>query len=98
MNRIFLTLVPLLPVCITLAAPAPVNRPWVTGWDKPVDTDKDCKFTRDKDTLTIEVPGKDHNLAIERNLMNSPRHLRDVEGDFVAQVRIIVGFGLPVAF
>jgi regulation of enolase protein 1 (concanavalin A-like superfamily) len=64
------------------------NVPWVTGWDKPVDPDKDCKFIRDKDTLTIEVPGKDHDLAIERDLMNSPRLLRDVQGDFVALVRV----------
>jgi regulation of enolase protein 1 (concanavalin A-like superfamily) len=88
MNRLFLTSVPLLSACIALAAPAPVNRPWVTGWDKPVDPDKDCKFARDKDTLIIEVPGKDHDLAIERNLMNSPRLLRDVEGDFMAEVRV----------
>jgi regulation of enolase protein 1 (concanavalin A-like superfamily) len=53
-----------------------------------VDPDKDCKFIRDKDTLTIEVPGKNHGLSIERGLTNAPRLLRDMEGDFVAQVRI----------
>jgi regulation of enolase protein 1 (concanavalin A-like superfamily) len=78
----------LLCTCAALAAPAPARSPWLTGWDKPVDPDNDCKFIRDKDTLTIEVPGKDHDLAVERNLMNSPRLLRDVEGDFVAQVRV----------
>jgi RNA polymerase sigma factor (sigma-70 family) len=64
------------------------DTPFETGWDKPVDPDKDCKFHREKGELTIEVPGKDHDLGIERNLMNSPRLLRDVEGDFVAQVRV----------
>jgi regulation of enolase protein 1 (concanavalin A-like superfamily) len=88
MNRSILTVAYFLTVCIALAAPAPATIPWITGWDKPVDPDKDCKFIRDKDTLTIEVPGKDHDLGIERNLMNSPRLLRDVEGDFVAQVRV----------
>jgi regulation of enolase protein 1 (concanavalin A-like superfamily) len=88
MNRSILSVAYLLCACIVLAAPAPANVPWVTGWDKPVDPDKDCKFIRDKDTLTIEVPGKDHDLGIERGLMNSPRLLRDVEGDFVAQVRV----------
>jgi regulation of enolase protein 1 (concanavalin A-like superfamily) len=78
----------LLFACAILAAPAPVERPWLTGWDKPVDPDNDCKFIRDKGTLTLEVPGKDHDLAVERNLMNSPRLLRDVEGDFLAQVRV----------
>lgn len=88
MSRSILSVAYLLCACIALAAPAPANVPWVTGWDKPVDPDKDCKFIRDKDTLTIEVPGKDHDLAIERDLMNSPRLLSDVEGDFVAQVRV----------
>jgi regulation of enolase protein 1 (concanavalin A-like superfamily) len=74
--------------CAVFAAPAPADRPWVSGWDKPVDPDGDCKFIRNKDTLTIEVPGRDHDLGIERGLMNSPRLLRDVEGDFVAQVRV----------
>lgn len=88
MSRAILSVAYLLCACIALAAPAPANVPWVTGWDKPVDPHKDCKFVRDKDTLTIEVPGKDHDLGIERGLMNSPRLLRDVEGDFVAQVRV----------
>jgi regulation of enolase protein 1 (concanavalin A-like superfamily) len=88
MSRCLCVVASFLLVCAALAAPAPANRPWVTGWDKPVDPDKDCKFIRDKDTLTIEVPGKDHDLGIERGLMNSPRLLRDVEGDFVAQVRV----------
>jgi regulation of enolase protein 1 (concanavalin A-like superfamily) len=88
MSRSFLTVTFLLAAGIVLAAPAPANRPWITGWDKPVDPDKDCKLTIDKGTLTIEVPGKDHDLGIERGLMNSPRLLRDVEGDFIAQVRV----------
>jgi regulation of enolase protein 1 (concanavalin A-like superfamily) len=62
--------------------------PFRSGWDRPVDPDKDCKFQREKGGLVITVPGKDHDLAVERNLMNSPRLLRDVEGDFVAEVRV----------
>jgi len=89
MSRSFCVLASFLIVCAALADPAPVNRPWVTGWDKPVDPDKDCKFIRYKDTLTIEVPpGKNHGLAVEIDLTNAPRLLRDVEGDFVAQVRV----------
>ena len=88
MRHLMCALVCLLFTWAALAAPAPADRPWLTGWDKPVDPENDCKFTRDKGTLTIEVPGKDHDLAVERNLMNSPRLLRDVEGDFVAQVRV----------
>jgi len=76
--------------CLAAAAPVPAlaPKPFETGWDRPVDPDGDCKFRREKDTLVIEVPGKDHDLAVERGLMNSPRLLRDVEGDFVARVRV----------
>jgi RNA polymerase sigma factor (sigma-70 family) len=73
-------------------APAKVVGPFEKGWDEPLDPDKDCKFVLDKDALTIEVPGKDHDLAVERPLMNSPRLMRDVEGDFVAQVRVSGAF------
>lgn len=88
MSRYLSFVASFLVVCAAVAAPVPAKRPWVSGWDKPVDPDKDCKFTREKDTLTIEVPGKDHDLGVERGLMNSPRLLRDVEGDFVVQVRV----------
>lgn len=88
MNHFLCVLVSFLLVCSAVAAPAPAKRPWMNGWDKPVDPDKDCKFIRDKGVLTIQVPGKNHALCIERNLMNAPRLLRDVEGDFVAQVRV----------
>lgn len=88
MNRCLCVMASFLLVCAALAD-SPDNRPWETGWDKPVDPDKDCKFIRYKDTLTIEVPpGKNHGLAVEINLTNAPRLLRDVEGDFVAQVHV----------
>jgi regulation of enolase protein 1 (concanavalin A-like superfamily) len=88
MRRTLCVMVCILIGYVAMAAPTPADRPWVNGWDKPVDPDKDCKFIRDKATLTIEVPGRDHDLGVERGLMNSPRLLRDVEGDFVAQVRV----------
>ncbi|HBI46073.1 MAG TPA: hypothetical protein DDY78_24940, partial [Planctomycetales bacterium] len=62
--------------------------PFDSGWDKQVDPDGDCKFLAGKNTLTIELPGKDHDLGAERGVMNSPRLLRDVEGDFTVQVRV----------
>jgi regulation of enolase protein 1 (concanavalin A-like superfamily) len=88
----------LLLACVLLAGEAvltdetdpepPGSNPFSTGWDKPVDPDRVCKFRNEKRGLTIVLPGKDLDLAIERRLMNSPRVLRDVEGDFIAEVRI----------
>jgi regulation of enolase protein 1 (concanavalin A-like superfamily) len=71
---------------ITVAA-APVPEPWLAGWDEPVDPLGDCRFERDRDKLTITVPGgKHHALDVENG--PAPRLLRDVEGDFVVQVRV----------
>jgi RNA polymerase sigma factor (sigma-70 family) len=57
-------------------------------WGTETDPDKDCKFTYAKGKLTITVPGKDHDLGAERQVMNAPRVLRPVEGDFTVQVKV----------
>jgi regulation of enolase protein 1 (concanavalin A-like superfamily) len=72
--------------------PDPEPNPFESGWDKPVDPDNDCKFQREKGGLTITVPGKDHGLAFERGRMNAPRLVKDVEGDFRAEVRVSGAF------
>jgi hypothetical protein len=41
-----------------LAAPAPKD-----GWDRPIDPDNDCKIVIKDGTVTIEVPGGDHDLS-----------------------------------
>jgi RNA polymerase sigma factor (sigma-70 family) len=49
----------------------------VPGWGgKIIDPDGDCKFILEKGQITIQVPGKDHALCIERGVMNAPRVLR----------------------
>jgi regulation of enolase protein 1 (concanavalin A-like superfamily) len=55
---------------------------------KKVDPDRDCRFQIAGDKLTIAVPGTDHDLGAERGRMNAPRLLLEVEGDFLAQVRV----------
>src|SRR5262245_26794399 len=72
--------------------PDPAPNPFQDDWDKPVDPDKDCTFKLGRGGLTITVPGKDHGLAFERGRMNAPRLLRDVEGDFRAEVRVSGNF------
>jgi RNA polymerase sigma factor (sigma-70 family) len=60
----------------------------LTGWGTGLDPAGDCKFTIGKDKLTVVVPGTDHALCIERSQMNAPRVLREIEGDFIAQVKV----------
>lgn len=86
MNRSHYVLAALLLTCDTFAAPAP--KPFMSGWDNPVNADKDCKIIRDKGTLTIEMPGSDHDYEPVRKRFNAPRLLREFEGDFEMQVRV----------
>lgn len=64
----------------------------IPGWGKPLDPDGDCKFSVAGPRLNISVPGTPHALVIERNQMNAPRVVREVEGDFVAQVKVVGHF------
>src|SRR5262245_34558282 len=82
-----------LAVAAVVAAPAPFPKPvkpWVTGWDTPVDPRRDCRFDRKGDKLTITVPGKGHGLYEDEG---APRLLREVGGDFGVQVRVDGNFG-----
>ena len=73
---------------VSVAAPIPEDKSELKGWGQAIDPDKDCKFQAEKGGLTIVVPGKDHDLGIERGVMNAPRVLRPVEGDFIVQVKV----------
>ncbi len=81
MKPLLATALCLLVICELLAAPAPPVF-FKPGWDDPIDPDKDCKFRQTEDKLTIEIPGKAHDWD------NAPRLLRDVKGDFRAEVRV----------
>jgi hypothetical protein len=58
------------------------------GWSNVTNPDGDCTIRPEKGQVTITIPGTHHNLnpLIGRN--NAPRVLREVEGDFTAQVRV----------
>lgn len=93
MSRTIRSLACLALACAAFAGePDPEPNAFHDGWDKPTDPDKDCAFKKEKGGLTITVPGKDHGLAIERGRMNAPRLLREVTGDFVAEVRVSGAF------
>ncbi|HEY7153944.1 MAG TPA: DUF1349 domain-containing protein, partial [Gemmataceae bacterium] len=74
------------PAVAASSRPAP-NR--TAGWDRLVDPDGDCQFREDNGKLTITFPrNKRYDLTIERGKMNAPRLLRDLEGDFTAEVHV----------
>jgi hypothetical protein len=76
MSRLAVLLLAALVAGGLMAAPAPFRRAspvWTNGWNKP---EGEGRFDRDGDKLTITVSGK-----------GASHLLRDVEGDFVVQVR-----------
>jgi hypothetical protein len=79
-----LLLLSLVGSCFVLAAPAPPS-PWMDGW-KEVNPDRDCKFVRKGEVLTIEIPKRK-----ESSLQDSPLLFREVAGDFVVQFRVRSG-------
>lgn len=79
-------LFPFLSACAVLAAPAPK-----VNWQS-VDPDHDCKIVIKDNTITMELPGGDHEFAPKRKHFNAPRLIREIEGDFRVQVRVCASF------
>ena len=67
--------------------PEPTGRE-LAGWGLAVDTGKDCEFVPEEKKLTIRVPGTWHDLNPDTGKLNSPRVVREVEGDFVVKVKV----------
>lgn len=88
MSRHCLTFALTVVTCLGAVALAQDDKSLVKGWGRFIDPDKDCSARLEEGKLTISVPGKDHDLGVERNQMTAPRVLREVEGDFIIQVRI----------
>ncbi len=67
---------------------------------------KDCTSSRDRKSVTISVPGTVHLLSPELKKKNAPMMLGEIEGDFVARVKVAGEFRpgtesagkLPLAF
>jgi regulation of enolase protein 1 (concanavalin A-like superfamily) len=58
------------------------------GWGEVIDPDGDCAITLADGRLVIKVPGKPHGLEAEGGTLNAPRVLRDIEGDFIADLEV----------
>ncbi|HEY7330432.1 MAG TPA: DUF1349 domain-containing protein [Gemmataceae bacterium] len=67
--------------------PEPAGRD-VAGWGSAIDPGKDCEILPEEKKLTIRVPGSWHDLNPDTGKLNSPRVVREVEGDFVVKVKI----------
>ena len=60
----------------------------IKDWGTIADPDKDCTIKEQKGTLAVTVPATSHDLGVEHRLLNAPRVLRKVSGDFTAQVLV----------
>ena len=83
--RVVAMLLCFLVVVSVTAAPAPIYRPrpskvWFDGWDDPIDKVGGCTFTRTGKKLILTVP--------RSNPGKPALLLREVEGDFVLEVRV----------
>jgi regulation of enolase protein 1 (concanavalin A-like superfamily) len=71
--------------------PEPAGRDQA-GWGLAIDPDKDCRIRAEDRTLAIEVPGKLHDLNPDSGILNAPRAMSPVEGDFVLTVKVTGDF------
>jgi regulation of enolase protein 1 (concanavalin A-like superfamily) len=94
MYRLTVTLFCVLTAAVAAGAPDPEADPsasWGTGWDKPVDPWGGCTFSAKGEKLVVSLPGGPQP-AEKLGGLKTPRLLRDVEGDFTAQVRVSGNF------
>jgi len=65
----------------------------LAGWGKAVDPDGDCQIKAEDNALAITIPGATlHDLNADIDKYNAPRVLREVEGDFSIQVKVVGDF------
>jgi regulation of enolase protein 1 (concanavalin A-like superfamily) len=63
-----------------------------TFWGEVVDPDGDCTLRLQGGDLLCDVPGTLHDLNIDISRNNAPRVVQEVEGDFVAEVKVAGSF------
>jgi len=76
----------IIPVVLTQVAQSQPRS--LRGWGDVIDPDRDCKMALVAGKLTITVPGTLHDLGAEVGKLNAPAVLGDVNGDFVATVKV----------
>ena len=58
----------------------------IKGWGRVVEPDRDCEVALQDGALRVKIPGKPHDFAAEVPSFNAPRVVREVQGDFIAEV------------
>lgn len=64
----------------------------LAGWGTSIDPDGDCTISPTEKTLSVSVPGTLHDLNADIDKYNAPRILREVDGDFEIQVKVVGDF------
>ena len=59
---------------------------WLRRWGQVIDPDADSRFRATRTSLTVTVPAAPRVFAPERGRSNAPRVVREVQGDFLAQI------------
>jgi hypothetical protein len=64
----------------------------LTLWGEVVDPDGDCELKMISGDLACAVPGTLHDLNVDIDKNNGPRVVQEVEGNFIAQVKVTGSF------
>ncbi len=75
---------------VSIGAPAQDGKPvLLKGWGQAVDPEGDCRIDLAEGKLAITVSAKQwHALDAEANKVNAPVVLRDIDGDFIVEVKV----------
>jgi regulation of enolase protein 1 (concanavalin A-like superfamily) len=68
----------------------------IRPWGDVIDPDGDCKIKFENSGLSLDVPGTLHDLTTQVDKINAPRIVQEIDGDFVARVKVCGEF-LPTA-
>jgi regulation of enolase protein 1 (concanavalin A-like superfamily) len=63
----------------------------IPGWGRVIEPDGDCTITTGDGKVTVAIPGTTHDLSSYHSIYkkrNAPRILQEVDGDFMAQVKV----------
>jgi regulation of enolase protein 1 (concanavalin A-like superfamily) len=67
----------------------------IRGWGTVTDPDEDCRVIVEGKRVSITVPGTSHEFAAELERWNAPRVMQDVQGDFIAEVKVCGALNPP---